>query len=82
MAVRNVRNFWIKANIDGRNTALEGGPPAKDGGFDLTITQRSARGIDTALRVVGLVHADGQVIEVQAFDARGFLVWSNMTERD
>ncbi len=35
--VRFVRNFWIKANIDGRETKVEAGPVAKNGGFLLHV---------------------------------------------
>ena len=41
MAVRNLRNWWIEVEIDGRKTKLVGGPRAKDGGFNLKIYQRS-----------------------------------------
>ena len=35
-----VRNFWVDADIDGRQTGLGGGPMSKDGGMDVTIYQR------------------------------------------
>ena len=34
---RNVRNFWIYAKIDGRDTRLTGGPSAKNGGMSVEI---------------------------------------------
>lgn len=37
---RNVRNFWIEANIDGRTSKVATGPASKDGGFDLEILFR------------------------------------------
>lgn len=37
---RNVRNFWITADVDGRPTKIVGGPVKKDGGFDMTIQYR------------------------------------------
>ena len=50
-----VRNFWIEAAIDGRKTRLRGGPVSKDGGFSLTIYQRSNGGIVRALVIEGMV---------------------------
>lgn len=35
-----LRNFWVTANIDGRETLLEGGPRAKDGGLTVKVLQR------------------------------------------
>lgn len=34
---RNVRNFWIDAQIDGRESRITGGPSAKDGGMSVEI---------------------------------------------
>lgn len=51
---RITRNFWIEADVDGRQSALEGGPRGKDGGIDLTINIREGGGISKkALRVIG-----------------------------
>ena len=52
---RNVRNFWIRANIDGRAGALEGGPRSKDGGFDLTIQAHIDGEPREALTILGRV---------------------------
>ena len=41
MAIRNVRNWWFKARVDGRMNTMESGPKAKDGCFDLEVLQRS-----------------------------------------
>lgn len=35
-----IRPFYIRASIDGRNTALEGGPKAKTGGQQIILKQR------------------------------------------
>lgn len=35
-----VRNFYVEANIDGRETTLGGGPAAKDGEMTVHIHQR------------------------------------------
>lgn len=57
-----VRNFWIEADIDGRQTIMEGGPRRADGGFKLTIYQRENGGITTAAHIEGKVGYDDQLI--------------------
>lgn len=47
-----VRNFWIEAEIDGRQTALAGGPRSKDGGMTVTIYQRDKGGITEAVNII------------------------------
>lgn len=37
---RNVRNFWIDAQIDGRESRITGGPSAKDGGMYVKVLFR------------------------------------------
>lgn len=46
-----LRNFWVEAKIDGRETELEGGPRAKDGGMSVTILQRHNGSKMTAVKV-------------------------------
>lgn len=46
-----VRNFWISADIDGRETKLRGGPRAKNGGMVIMIYQRDEGGITTAAEI-------------------------------
>lgn len=53
-----VRNFYIEADIDGRQTMLGGGPRAKDGGMDVTIYQRDEGGIKRVLTVTCRVRGD------------------------
>lgn len=48
-----VHNFYLKAQIDGRKTSLQGGPRNKNGGFDLTIYIRNKGGIEEALTILG-----------------------------
>lgn len=50
---RNVRNFWLELRVDGATTAVETGPRAANGGFRLTILQRSKGDIVRALEVEG-----------------------------
>lgn len=46
------RNFWIKAEIDGRKTPLAGGPSSKDGGMDVTLLVREDGGISDGVRII------------------------------
>lgn len=50
---RNVRNFWIELNVDGRKERVATGPRRADGGFDLTVKMRSSGDIVTAVEVLG-----------------------------
>ena len=56
-----IQNFHIECVIDGRKSRLVGGPEAPDGGFSLTIHQRSEGKKITALKVTGIVRTDGQL---------------------
>lgn len=61
-----VRNFYIKANIDGRTSTLSGGPAGKGGGFSMTVYIRDKGNIRTALLVSGMARSDGSlVLEVE-----------------
>jgi len=59
---RNVRNFWLELSVDGSKSNVETGPRSKDGGFSLTILQRSEGGIVRALEVSGYATEDGRVL--------------------
>lgn len=58
---RNVRNFWIEADIDGRKSAFASGPVRKDGGFELTIKMRSEGSIVEAISAHGWVDEQGNI---------------------
>lgn len=49
--MRCVRNFWLEANVDGRDSSVGTGPRAKDGGMRITIYQRNDGQVDEALSV-------------------------------
>lgn len=59
---RNVRNFWIEADIDGASSKLAGGPRNREGGFELTIFMREDGEAKTAMHVVGMVDTDGELV--------------------
>lgn len=69
---RNVRNFWIEAQIDGRASQIAAGPVKKDGGFDLEIMIRDKGWVSRCLDIIGRALPDGtlsvQVIANRAAD--------------
>lgn len=56
-----VRNWWLSASIDGRETEVAGGPRAKDGGFTLKIFQRVNGGSVLAVRIEGRANSQGDL---------------------
>lgn len=50
----NVRNCWVDADIDGRQSSLSGGPKAKDGGMYLVIRVREKGAINSKKLVVDI----------------------------
>ena len=58
---RNVRNFWIDCEIDGRTSTLSGGPRSKDGGFHMTIKMRNDGSIEKPLTISGYALKDGSL---------------------
>lgn len=50
---RNVRNWWIEVQVDGRKGRIACGPVSKSGGFSLTIKQRDKGAIRTVIDCVG-----------------------------
>jgi len=59
---RNVRNFWLTLDVDGKKTNVATGPRSRDGGFYLTILVREDGGIcDNAVIVEGKVLSDGHL---------------------
>lgn len=59
---RNVRNFWLEASIDGRDSRLSGGPQARTGGMSGTIYQRDRGDVAVAVRWSGHANEDGRVV--------------------
>ncbi len=57
-----VRNFWIDADIDGRQGMVSGGPRTKDGGMFIKIYQRDQGSIVTACTIQCAVEPDGKLV--------------------
>jgi hypothetical protein len=59
--MRAVRNFFLVARIDGRNTPVRGGPRGKDGGLLLTLYQRDEGRVREALNIICTACQDGSL---------------------
>jgi hypothetical protein len=56
---RNVRNFWLEADIDGRKETLTGGPKNRDGGISITLKVREKGEVSfDKLKITGVVEDD------------------------
>lgn len=53
-----IRNFYIKADIDGRKESLKDGPRKKDGGFSLSVYQRKDGQAERVVKIKGFVDND------------------------
>ena len=78
---RNVRNVWIDATIDGRDTKLSGGPVSKDGGARINLYQRNDGNVETALTIHTIVRSDGKTIETRVYDADHKIIHEVVTQR-
>jgi hypothetical protein len=77
---RNVRNFWIDLDVDGKKEKVATGPKSKDGGFDMALYWRSHGAVHQALRLVGRADGNGK-LHLKIWDGVGQLVESFETER-
>ena len=78
MGIRNVRNFWIEADIDGRATLLEGGLRSKNGGMRVKLYQRDNGNVTTAVKIT-CWEEKGQLHTVVDVDGKNVGVY--ITER-
>lgn len=75
-----VSNFWIDCDIDGRETKLEGGPAAKDGGFRLDLTVLDKGRIVKGLVVEGEALGDNLTLRVWGHKGKE-LIYAHCTVR-
>ncbi|HNW57797.1 MAG TPA: hypothetical protein PKM69_08490 [Bacteroidales bacterium] len=68
---RNVRNFWIYAKIDGRDTRLTGGPSAENGGMSVEIFFRENGQISNRNIVLDCVCGDGNENQIHIYCPSG-----------
>ena len=76
----SVRNFWVEASIDGRESKVAGGPRAKTDGMTTTIYQRENGDIRTAFKIVSRVNTAGKLLS-EVYDSNNRLVSILTTER-
>lgn len=74
-----MRNFYLTADIDGRETLLTGGPRAKDGNMRVEIRQRD-NGHSVVAFSIGCIEFDGKLITT-VFDHNGDRVAQFETDR-
>ena len=74
-----VRNFWIDADVDGRETMLSGGPRAKTGGMTIRVKQRKNGFVSNSVSVNCFEH-DG-VLTTIVHDKDGNEVYRYSTDR-
>jgi hypothetical protein len=59
---RNVRNFWIELQVDGRKETIATGPRSADGGFYLRVHVRSNGAVKpNVISMVGRVTDEGKI---------------------
>ena len=76
---RNVRNFWLEAKVDGRESKVIGGPSNKEGGFELKIRMRDGGEVTLPVTLEG--YADGDRLRLNVFGPEGTAVWFHETQR-
>ena len=75
-----VRNFYVEADIDGRQTKLGGGPKAKDREMTVHIHQRrNGEAVYDAIKI-RCTERDGRLL-TEVFNQDGVCVYSYWTDR-
>lgn len=74
-----VRNFYVEANIDGRQTTLGGGPKSKTGEMTVRLYQRD-EGVITDALLIECKERDGKLI-TEVYDKDHNLIFTNETMR-
>lgn len=69
-----VRNFYVEADIDGRQTMLGGGPRNKEDGMKVCIYQRVDGGISDPVKIV--CRERYGLLTTEIFDPDGKLIYS------
>lgn len=74
-----VRNFWIDATADGRQTDIAGGPRAKTGGMEGTVYIRDEGAIEKGFSFD--CRANGDELILNVFDGEGRNILHQRTKR-
>ena len=68
---RNVRNFWVELDIDGKTTEIATGPRNKDGGFSMLIKIRENGSISSKrMKINGFANNGDLEIVAAKFEER------------
>ena len=82
---RNVRNFWLEVEVDGRKEKIACGPVNKQGGLTLTLKQRNKGKIDEVMTIDCFAEVDDSQGAISlytvAHDDANRCVLYNITER-
>jgi len=62
--MKNVRNFWIDVEVDGRQVPVGMGPKPKDGGMNAEIYIRDKGSIKKAVSITGKAVGDKLILSV------------------
>lgn len=62
---RNVRNFWIELDVDGRKSRIAAGPRQKNGGFFCVVYMREDGAVKNAVSLEGRVSPDGDLLALR-----------------
>lgn len=71
-----MRNFWMDAHVDGRETPVGAGPRAKDGGMSATFRMRGGGNSVEAVRVVCYEQNGELVVRVVADGKTVYEKWT------
>lgn len=78
--IKNVRNWWVELDVDGRATRTATGPRKPNGGFDVTVFQRDGEDPVVALTVSGIARQDG-TLTLKVQDKGGKVIHTFKTDR-
>lgn len=74
-----VRNFYVEADIDGRQTTLGGGPRSKDGEMTVCLYQRVEGCISDPVKIK--CRERNGVLTTEIFDPDGNLIYKYESKR-
>lgn len=77
---RNVRNFWVDLDVDGRANSVGTGPQSKDGGLALFLYIRDEGKVAKALTVRCYPAGNGNLV-MHVYDSNGQEVHTLETTR-
>ena len=65
MGPRNVRNFWVDVDVDGKQNSVATGPRSADGGMDANFKIREAGTVTDSIDVLCRANGDTLTLTVQ-----------------